>query len=82
PLELPGDKEKKDALRRVMWDHVSIVRTPKGLQNALEAIEEMLRSGVGRLLRLRLLTARCIVQSAQNRTESIGVHFITQGDKE
>ncbi|MDD3769523.1 MAG: L-aspartate oxidase [Sulfuricurvum sp.] len=82
PLELPGDKEKKDTLRRVMWDQVSIVRTPQGLQKALESIEEMIRSGVGRMLRLRLLTARCIIESAQKRTESIGVHFITQGDKE
>ena len=65
-----------------MWDQVSIVRTPQGLQKALESIEEMIRSGVGRMLRLRLLTARCIIESAQKRTESIGVHFITQGDKE
>lgn len=81
PLEMAGDKEKKDALRKIMWDYVSIVRTPEGLQNAFDAIEQMLQSGVGRLLRLRLLTARCIVDSARKRTESIGVHFITQGDK-
>jgi L-aspartate oxidase len=82
PLEMAEDKEKKDALRKIMWDYVSIVRTPNGLQAAFDAIERMLQSGVGRLLRLRLLTARCIVESAIKRTESIGVHFITQGDKE
>jgi L-aspartate oxidase len=82
PLEKEGDKEKKDALRRIMWDNVSIVRTPKGLAAAYEAIEQMLSGDIGRLLRLRLLTARCIVESAAKRTESIGVHFITQGDKE
>lgn len=77
PLELDGDKVKKDELRRIMWENVSIKRTPKGLATALEAIEKMLASSVGRLLRLRLLTARSIVTSAQKRSESIGVHYIT-----
>lgn len=81
PLEKEGDKEKKDELRRIMWENVSIVRTPKGLQAALEAIDRMLSDDIGRLLRLRLLTARCIVESASKRTESIGVHFITQEEK-
>lgn len=76
PVELDGDKEKKDELRRIMWENVSIKRTPKALATALEAIEKMLLSPVGRLLRLRLLTARSIVISAQNRHESIGVHYI------
>jgi L-aspartate oxidase len=76
-LEVKGDKEKKDALRRIMWDKVSIVRTLSGLNEALLAIEEMLNSEVGRLLKLRLLSARAIVQAALKRTESIGVHYIT-----
>lgn len=78
PLELDGDKEKKDELRRIMWDNVSIKRTPKGLHNAWEAIDKMLSGTVGRLLRLRLLTAKSIVEAAQNRPESIGVHYITK----
>ena len=73
-----GDKEKKDQLRRIMWENVSIKRTPRGLKRALEAITQMLAGEVGRLLRLRLLTALSIVVSAQKRSESIGVHFITQ----
>lgn len=76
-LEVEGDKEKKDALRHIMWDNVSIVRTPEGLKNALESIDKMMQDKVGRLLRLRLLCARCIVESALNRTESLGVHYIT-----
>lgn len=78
PLELEGDKEKKDQLRRIMWENVSIKRTPEGLGVAFEAITKMLSEKVGRLLRLRLLTARSIVTSAQKRTESIGVHYITR----
>lgn len=81
PLELDGDKEKKDELRRIMWDNVSIKRTPNGLSTASEAIEKMLSEKVGRLLRLRLLTAQSIVEAAQKRHESIGVHFITKDEK-
>jgi L-aspartate oxidase len=76
-LELESDKEKKDILRRLMWDKVSIVRTPEGLKEALEAIEQMLNEKVGRLLQLRLLSAKEIVSSALKRSESIGVHYIT-----
>ncbi len=82
PLELEGDKEKKDQLRRIMWENVSIKRTPEGLGVAFEAITKMLSEKVGRLLRLRLLTARSIVTSAQKRTESIGVHYIEQRVKQ
>ncbi len=75
PLFLEEDKEKKEQLRRIMWQYVSIVRTTEGLHEALEQIDAMLNSPVGRLLKLRLLTAREIVQSALKRTESIGVHY-------
>lgn len=80
-LELPEDKEKKDALRHIMWDNVSIVRTPEGLNRAKEAVESMLGEKIGRLLRLRLLSALAIIEGALNRTESIGVHFMDKGDK-
>ena len=75
PLFLETDKEKKEQLRRIMWKHVSIVRTTEGLTEALEVIETMLAEPIGRLLKLRLLTAREIVKGALDRTESIGVHF-------
>lgn len=78
PLEIDGDKEKKDELRRIMWENVSIKRTPQGLSTALKAITQMLSGKVGRLLRLRLLTAKSIVEAAQKRSESIGVHYIEQ----
>ncbi|MDQ1299243.1 MAG: L-aspartate oxidase [Campylobacterota bacterium] len=81
-LELPSDKEKKDLLRKIMWEKVSIVRTTQGLRSALEAVEKMLSQSVGRLLFLRLLSAKCIIESALKRTESIGVHYIVhEGSK-
>lgn len=81
-LEIEGDKEKKDALRHIMWDNVSIVRTQEGLQEAKKAVDALLNGKIGRLLKLRLLSARAIIEGALNRPESIGVHFITQGMKE
>jgi len=78
PLEIEGDKEKKDQLRHIMWDGVSIVRTPQGLKEAKERIESLLCEPIGKLLKLRLLTARAIVESAHKRTESIGVHYISK----
>jgi L-aspartate oxidase len=75
-LEMEGDKDKKDRLRRIMWDNVSIVRTAQGLLDTFKEINTMMDEGVGRLLKLRLLSARAIVQSALERHESIGVHYI------
>ncbi len=79
-LELESDKEKKDILRGLMWDKVSIVRTQQGLKEALEVIEHMLNENIGRLLHLRLLSAKEIVSSALKRTYSIGVHYITKSE--
>ena len=75
PLFVEGDKEKKEQLRRIMWQHVSIVRTTEGLQEALAEIDAMLASPIGRMLRLRLMTAHEIVRAALARVESVGVHY-------
>ena len=77
-LKLKSDKDKKDKLRAIMWDNVSIVRTQRGLSKALEEVESMLKSDIGRLLKLRLLTAREIILSARKREKSIGVHTILE----
>ncbi len=77
PLVLQDDKRKKDKLRQIMWDKVSIVRTTEGLLEAKSAIEAMQSEKIGRLLKLRLLTAQEIVESALARTESVGVHYIS-----
>lgn len=77
PLCHEDDKEKKETLRRIMWRHVSIVRTTEGLHEALDTIEGMLATPIGRLFKLRLLTAREIVRQALARTTSIGVHYRT-----
>ncbi|MFT5661022.1 MAG: L-aspartate oxidase [Sulfurimonas sp.] len=73
-MSLRKDKEKKNQLRKIMWEKVSIVRSKSGLNEALEQINALLNEKVGRLLQFRLLTAREIVKSALARDKSIGVH--------
>jgi L-aspartate oxidase len=73
-----ADKEKKDKLRLIMWQNVSIVRTKSGLNDALEQINALLNENIGKLLKFRLLTAREIVLSALRRDESLGVHTIIE----
>ena len=70
------DKEKKNQLRSIMWENVSIVRRKSGLNDALEQINTLLKENIGKLLKFRLLTAKEIVLAALARDESVGVHTI------
>ncbi|MBS0451899.1 MAG: L-aspartate oxidase [Proteobacteria bacterium] len=73
-------------LRRIMWDHVGIVRSGDQLERAAQRIAQLRRetealhaaSRVTReLIELRNLvqTAQLIVQSARSRQESRGLHY-------
>lgn len=81
-LRCDDDKYYKDRLRSIMWNDVGIVRTKKGLEDALEFIESTLHKHIGRLLKLRLLTAKEIVSSALKRESSVGVHYMKKGNNE
>lgn len=59
-----------------MWNSAGIVRQRETLEKSLETVEEFLTKDVGRLLYLRLLTAKSILVSALNREESLGAHYI------
>ena len=72
------DKDIKDNLREMMWTHAAIVRNPNNLKTALETIEDYLKLDVGRLLFLRLLTAKSILKSALERKKSLGAHYIKE----
>ena len=79
-LQKTTDKAIKDDLRNLMWTNVSIVRTKQNLIDTLEEIETYLEEDLGRLLFLRLLTAKSIIESAINRTKSIGAHYIKENN--
>ncbi len=77
-MSLKEDKAKKNQLRRIMWENVSIIRTKSGLNDAFESINALLNENIGTLLKFRLLTAREIVKMALLRDKSIGVHTIQE----
>ena len=77
-LKFENDKEKKSALRSIMWQNVSIQRRTVGLQETLKKIDAMLDEEIGWLLQLRLLSAKSIVEGALARTESVGVHYLVK----
>lgn len=75
-MSMKDDKEKKNALRKLMWQNVSIVKTKSGLNAALDEINALLKENIGKLLKFRLLTAKEIVRASLAREESVGVHTI------
>ncbi len=75
-LQKTIDKAIKDDLRHIMWTNVGIVRVSQKLIDTLDEVNSYLEEEVGRLLFLRLLTAKSIIQSAINRKKSIGAHYI------
>ena len=74
------DKDIKNLLRKIMWDNAAIVRNKSNLEEALIQIETFLKEDVGRLLFLRLLTAKSILQAALQRKESLGAHYLRRID--
>jgi len=70
------DKNIKNNLRKIMWESASIVRNSSNLEGALIQIETFLKEDVGRLLFLRLLTAKSILQAALQREDSLGAHYL------
>ncbi|MDC0933526.1 FAD-binding protein [Arcobacteraceae bacterium] len=77
-LQKSTDKAIKNGLRNLMWTNVGIVRERQELIDAYEEVESYLLEDIGRLLFLRLLTAKSIIKSAINRKQSIGAHFIKE----
>ena len=75
-LQKYTDKAIKNGLREIMWKKAGIVRNRQELIDAYEEIESYLEEDIGRLLFLRLLTAKSIIESAINRKESVGAHFL------
>lgn len=73
-----NDEDIKDHLRRIMWDNAGIVRSKESLNKAILELDNYLNQKIGRLLYLRLLTAKSVLQSALNSEKSLGAHFIKE----
>jgi len=72
----------REAIQRIMWEHVGIIRSGHSLQKALEEIDSLLPALRGEGLTRKelevsnmLLTSRLIASSALKRRESIGAHY-------
>lgn len=72
------DKNLKNELRSLMWQYAGMVREEKSLKKALKRVEEMLELPIGKLLRLRLLVSKEIIQSALKRKVSLGAHYMKE----
>jgi len=79
-------EERRELLRRVMWDAVGIVRSDCGLQRACVETERLVRELealyrghrlAAELVQVRSLAtvAQLIARSARQRLESRGVHY-------
>ena len=71
-----GDKRLKNELRAIMWEYAGIIRRESGLKKALQRVDEILKEDIGKLLRLRLLSSKKIIESAILRKEPLGAHYI------
>ena len=69
-----NDKKIKGSLRELMWDKVGIVRSDSELKIALEKVNHFLKDSnkIGRLLYLRLLSAKAIIEASLLRKTSLG----------
>jgi len=72
------DKKLKNELRHLMWVHAGIRRERTSLQKALKRVEEMLELDIGKLLKLRLLVSKEIIESALRRKISLGAHTMKE----
>lgn len=73
-----NDKVLKNELRHLMWNYAGIIREKETLEHALKRVGEMLKLPIGKLLRLRLLVSREIINSALKRKTSLGAHYIKE----
>jgi len=73
-LQKENDKLYKNQLREIMWKNVGIIRNEKNLLEALNFVNETIPK-VGRITKLRFLTAKEMIKSALDRKESLGAHY-------
>lgn len=71
-----NDNILEKELKEIMWNSVGIIRKENELRNSLNRVLEILNLKIGRMLYLKALCAKEIINSALNRKESVGSHYI------
>jgi L-aspartate oxidase len=79
-LHHKNDEEIKEALAKLMWENGGVIRTTSGLKQALDKVHHWLQTPLGWFVRLRLMTAKAVLEDALNTKASIGAHYITKED--
>ena len=77
-----GESEPMKRLRKVMSQHLGVLRDKEGMQEALEIILELERESYSQRFTNTLTTAKLIAVSALNRLESRGGHARTDYPEE
>jgi L-aspartate oxidase len=77
-LDIPVAAEKRDTLRRVMWEYVALSRSAAGLQAAAAALRQLASQGpVDPETANMVFAAQAITACALARNESRGAHYRT-----
>ncbi len=71
-----GEAERQQAVRRLMWQRVGLVREEEGLRTALASLEALRPAPEGETANL-LTVARLVTAAALFRRESRGAHYRT-----
>lgn len=69
------DEQRFQTLRKVMSEHVGVVRNETGLNKALDAINALTKEAQTSAFKNVLEAAKCITLAALLRKESVGAHF-------
>jgi L-aspartate oxidase len=69
------DAAPLNAIRRLMWERVGLVREQQGLGGAIAELARMHRPGLSTASRNALLVCRLIASAAMKRAESRGAHW-------
>lgn len=69
------DQEVRAEVRRVMWDHVGIVRSAEGLTSALAELDRIAGRPLNTTSWNFVTLGRLVARAALERTESRGSHF-------
>lgn len=75
--EIPDEKEIKEQIRQIVWNHAGIIRSSEGLKEGLSLLKQLSAKLLPGMFESRnmLTTAQLIMKAALWREESRGGHY-------